>query len=104
MLNLAVPPPSIDDRPRRRSVERENAMRTLPLILLAVLAAPAAATAQPYDNYPVCLRIYGPVRYDQCRYTSIEQCRPSAQGIAGQCVTNPWYQPPAEPTRRHRAR
>jgi hypothetical protein len=78
--------------------------------LLAALALPvalpsaAAAQAAPYDNYPVCLRVYGPVRYDECRYVSIEQCRPAAQGIAGQCVTNPWYQPPAGPARRHRAR
>ena len=78
-------------------------MRTILLVLLAALAAPAAASAQPYDNYPVCLRIYGPVRYDECRYVSIEQCRPSASGIAGQCVTNPWYQAPTPPSgRRHR--
>ncbi|WP_080507780.1 DUF3551 domain-containing protein [Rhodopseudomonas palustris] len=86
-------------------------MRVLSAVLLAALASPlalpSAAVAQtqaPYDNYPVCLRIYGPVRFDQCRYVSIEQCQPAAQGIAGQCVTNPWYQPPAGPARRQRTR
>ncbi|MFZ5736829.1 MAG: DUF3551 domain-containing protein [Pseudomonadota bacterium] len=75
-------------------------MRIGAMVLMASLALPAAATAQPYDNYPVCLRIYGPVRYDECRYVSIEQCRPAASGIAGQCVVNPWYQAPAGPNAR----
>ncbi|RED42340.1 uncharacterized protein DUF3551 [Rhodopseudomonas thermotolerans] len=75
-------------------------MRIGAMVLVASLALPAAATAQPYDNYPVCLRVYGPVRYDECRYVSIEQCRPSASGIAGQCVVNPWYRPPTGPSSR----
>jgi len=84
-------------------------MRVSSLVLLAAtafpLALPAAAAVQaPYDNYPVCLEVYGPVRFVQCRYVSIEQCRPAAQGIAGQCITNPWYQPPAGPAQRRRAR
>jgi hypothetical protein len=85
-------------------------MRVSSIVLLAALAlplalpSPAAAQAPPYDNYPVCLRVYGPVRYDECRYVSIAQCRPAASGIAAECVTNPWYQPPAGPARRHRAR
>lgn len=81
-------------------------MRIRSIILLGALALPFAlpftAAAQPYDNYPVCLRVYGPVRFDECRYVSIEQCRPAAMGIAGQCVTNPWYQPPSAPARRAR--
>jgi hypothetical protein len=79
-------------------------MRVSSLVVLAVLALPSAAAAQPYDNYPVCLRVYGPVRFDDCRYVSIEQCRPAASGIAAQCLTNPWYQPPAGPSRRHLSR
>lgn len=83
-------------------------MRVHSTVLLAGLvlpiALPSPVAAQPTDNYPVCLRVYGPVRYDECRYVSIEQCRPSASGIAGQCVTNPWYQPPSGPARRHRGR
>ncbi|MFC0243169.1 DUF3551 domain-containing protein [Rhodopseudomonas telluris] len=81
-------------------------MRLHSVILAAGLGLPvawsSAAVAQPYDNYPVCLRVYGPVRFDECRYVSIDQCRPSATGIAGQCITNPWYQPPSAPARRHR--
>lgn len=80
-------------------------MRIGAMVLLAGLALPGAATAQaPYDNYPVCLRVYGPVRYDECRYSSIEQCRPAASGIAAQCLTNPWYQPPAGPASRRARR
>jgi hypothetical protein len=85
-------------------------MRVSSAIVLATLALPfaltaaAATQAAPYDNNPVCLRVYGPVRFDDCRYVSIEQCQPAAQGIAGQCVTNPWYQPPTGSAVRHRTR
>lgn len=78
-------------------------MRLTMLILLAAVAAPSMAAAQPYDNYPVCRRVYGPVRYDECHYTSIAQCRPAAAGTASECVTNPWYQAPSGATgRRYR--
>jgi len=85
------------------TAETTMRMRMWCVVVLAAVALPSVAQAQaPYDNYPVCLRVYGPVRFDSCRFASIEQCRPSAFGIAGECVTNPWYQPPAGPAPRHR--
>jgi hypothetical protein len=80
-------------------------MRALPLILLAMLAVPASAQAQPYDNYPVCLKVYGPATYSECRYTSMTQCNAVASGRAAQCLVNPYFASatlePREPRRRH---
>jgi hypothetical protein len=62
------------------------------LALGAVSATPAAA--QTYgDNYPVCLQVFGRFQHFDCSYTSIEQCRPSAEARAAQCVVNPYYVP-----------
>jgi hypothetical protein len=79
-------------------------MRTLPIILLALLAAPAAAEAAPYDNYPVCIQVYAPMNYIECGFTSIPQCNASASGRAAMCFVNPYFVSAAEPRRRrHRA-
>ncbi len=69
-------------------------MRNLALAILALatvaLAGPAAA--QTYDPaYPVCLHVYGPITYYDCRYTSLAQCNGSAAGRAAQCETNPYF-------------
>jgi hypothetical protein len=81
-------------------------MRFAAAVLLINLVQPSAAGAQvPYDNFPVCLHVYGPVSGDNCSFMSIEQCRPLAQGISAMCLTNPWYKPPPGPsgTRRRTA-
>ena len=68
-------------------------MRILALAALAMTAVSVAAPAQAqtYDSkYPVCLHVYGPITYYECRYTSIGQCNQSASGRAAQCVTNPY--------------
>jgi hypothetical protein len=50
-----------------------------------------SAGAQTYaPGYPVCLHVYGPVTYYECRYTSLSQCNVSASGRAAQCVLNPY--------------
>jgi hypothetical protein len=68
--------------------------RTILVLLIASgLTASEAVTvqAQTYDpDYPVCLHIYGKVRYYECRYTSLEQCAMSASGRPAQCVINPY--------------
>jgi hypothetical protein len=64
----------------------------LAIFALGTVAAASSARAQTYDpNYPVCLHVYGPVTYYECRYTSLPQCALSASGRAAQCVVNPYY-------------
>jgi hypothetical protein len=85
-------------------------MRILALAILAIgtasVAAPAAA--QTYDpDYPVCLHVYGPVAYYECRYTSLLQCNASASGRPAQCIVNPYFanaseRPSGRQYRRHR--
>ena len=84
-------------------------MRILALAILAVgtVAAGGPAAAQTYaPGYPVCLHVYGPATYYDCRYTSLGQCNVSASGRAAQCVTNPYFasaeEPLGRPHRRHR--
>ena len=84
-------------------------MRMITLAILAIGAVSAAtpAPAQTYDpSYPVCLHLYGPVTYYECRYTSLAQCNASASGRPAQCVLNPYVAsaeaPVARPARRHR--
>ncbi|OKO70601.1 DUF3551 domain-containing protein [Bradyrhizobium sp. AS23.2] len=64
----------------------------LALAATGMLLASAPAQAQTYDpNYPVCMQIYGPVGYFDCRYTSLEQCRYLAVGRSATCVVNPYF-------------
>jgi hypothetical protein len=84
-------------------------MRILALAVLAIgtIAAAGPAAAQTYaPNYPVCLHVYGPLTYYECRYTSLAQCNLSASGRPAQCVLNPYFASAEEPTgrsyRRHR--
>jgi hypothetical protein len=68
-------------------------MRILTLAVLAIgtISVSASAQAQTYgSDYPVCLHVYGPVTYYECRYTSIPQCNLSASGRPAQCVLNPY--------------
>jgi hypothetical protein len=85
-------------------------MRNLVLAVLAIGTASIAAPAQAqtYDpSYPVCLHVYGPITYYECRYTSLAQCAGSASGRAAQCLINPYFanaseQPSGRHYRRHR--
>jgi hypothetical protein len=81
-------------------------MRVLALAVLAIGAASAAAPAQAqtYAGAPICLHVYGPVTYYECRYTSLAQCNATASGRAAQCVVNPYYANAYEdrPVRHHK--
>jgi hypothetical protein len=81
-------------------------MRILALVILTIgTVSLRPATAQTYDPaYPVCLHVYGPAIYYECRYTSLPQCNASASGRAAQCVINPYFAYAEEPPayRRHR--
>jgi hypothetical protein len=64
----------------------------LTILAIATIWAAAPATAQTYGrDYPVCLRVYGPVTYNECYYTSLAQCAGSASGRPAQCVVNPFF-------------
>jgi Protein of unknown function (DUF3551) len=78
-------------------------MRTLVFATLTALtiAVAAPAAAQTYDpGYPVCLHVYGPITYYECRYTSLEQCNATASGRSAQCVLNPYAASAEEPRAR----
>jgi hypothetical protein len=82
---------------------RAFALTSVALAMMVILSA-SPAPAQTYaPDYPVCLHVYGPVSYNECYYSSIEQCRPSAIGRPAQCVENPFYvRRPAPSTRQRR--
>ena len=62
------------------------------MLVTGTLLASGHAGAQTYDpSYPVCMQIYGPVGYFDCRYTSLAQCRYLAVGRSASCVVNPYF-------------
>lgn len=76
--------------------------RTALMLVAGVLLASGPVRAQTYDpSYPVCMQIYGPVGYFDCRYASLEQCRYLAVGRSASCLVNPYYaQRKPKPPRR----
>ena len=78
----------------------------LAISLIATLFASAPASAQTYDpSYPICMQIWGPINYYDCRFTSLPQCSLSASGRPAQCVINPYFagaEPAARIYRHHR--
>ena len=76
----------------------------LALVVIGLPFAGGAVHAQTYDpSYPVCMQIYGPVGYFDCRYGSLSQCRYLAVGRSASCVVNPYFaqaKPPRRPKRQ----
>jgi hypothetical protein len=73
-------------------------------LVFATFTFMSGASAQTYDpNFPVCMQIYGPVGYLDCRYDSLEQCKFLAVGRSASCIVNPYYsQKKPTPPRRSR--
>ncbi|MBH5400600.1 DUF3551 domain-containing protein [Bradyrhizobium sp. CNPSo 4010] len=70
----------------------------LTLTAIFTLLGAADASAQRYDPaYPVCMHRYvggpsgGGGDYFDCSFTSLEQCRATASGLAATCDLNPYY-------------
>jgi hypothetical protein len=70
----------------------------LTLTAIFTLLGVADASAQRYDPaYPVCMHRYvggpggGGDNYFDCSFTSLEQCRATASGLAATCDFNPYY-------------
>jgi Protein of unknown function (DUF3551) len=81
----------------------------LAMLAIGALSTAAPARAQTFDpDYPVCLHVYGPATYYECRYTSLAQCSAAAAGRAAQCMVNPYVvtapidRPPVGHRRHHR--
>ena len=78
-------------------------MRNLTLAILAIATVSVAgpAAAQTYaPGYPVCLHVYGPITYYECRFASLAQCNLSASGRSAQCSVNPYFANAQVPTQR----
>jgi hypothetical protein len=79
-------------------------MRLPPMMILAagLVVSAAPVSAQTYDpSYPVCLKVYSPGNdgggeYNECRYTSLAQCRATASGLGATCIVNPYFVGTAE--------
>lgn len=71
---------------------RKSALASLALLAIGTIAITASARAQTYNpNYPVCMQVFGPFSYFDCRFSSIPQCKASASGRAAECAINPFF-------------
>ncbi|WFU39254.1 DUF3551 domain-containing protein [Bradyrhizobium sp. CB82] len=82
-------------------------MRTLALTILTISIVLTAghARAQRYDPaFPVCLYVvsFGASPYYRCSYTTMDQCRASANGQM--CILNPYYAGATAPVRGNNRR
>jgi hypothetical protein len=82
-------------------------MRTLALTILTmgIVLTAGHARAQRYDPaFPVCLYIvsFGATPYYRCSYTTMDQCRASANGQM--CILNPYYAGATAPVKRDNRR
>jgi hypothetical protein len=75
-------------------------------LAMGAISAAAPVRAQAYDPaYPVCLQVFGPFNYNECRFSSLAECAPTASGRGAQCIVNPYFvNATQEPSsiRRHR--
>ena len=77
---------------------------SLATLALAVVASAESAKAQTYNpHFPVCMQVYSPFQYFDCRFFSIGECKASASGRGAQCVVNPYFvgEPPPRRRRHH---
>jgi hypothetical protein len=86
--------------------DKETLMR---LLILSVVLANAAlmsvadtASAQSPTSYPWCSRSGDRDNYNNCYFTSKEQCQKTTSGIGAFCFENPYYRP--SPSGRARTR
>jgi uncharacterized protein DUF3551 len=69
------------------------------LLAVAMGLITAPARAQTYDpRFPVCLEVRdGEGGYNDCSYSSLQQCAQSAAGRSAQCMVNPFFTGGARP-------
>jgi hypothetical protein len=65
-------------------------------LAVAMLFVALPSHAQTYaPGYPVCMKVYSGARggggeWNDCRFTSMNQCQASASGLAATCMMNPY--------------
>jgi hypothetical protein len=88
------------------SKEAPPRIPTLAILAMAIASVAGQARAQTYDPaFPVCMHLVpiGGGFYEDCAYYTMDQCRMSASGRAGECNINPYYAgAPASPRRTGR--
>ncbi|WP_409411382.1 DUF3551 domain-containing protein [Bradyrhizobium manausense] len=75
------------------------------ILTMGIVLTAGDALAQRYDPaFPVCLYVvsFGASPYYRCSYTTMDQCRASANGQM--CVLNPYYAGATAPARRDNRR
>jgi hypothetical protein len=75
------------------------------ILTMGIVLTAGHARAQRYDPaYPVCLYVvsFGTTPYYRCSYTTMDQCRASANGQM--CSLNPYYAGATAPVRRNNRR
>ena len=79
-------------------------LRTLSLLLISavLLGEIHVASAQSPTSYPWCSRSGDRDNYNNCYFTSKEQCQKTQAGIGAFCFENPYYRP--SPSGRARTR
>lgn len=70
-----------------------TALATLAAALLA-----GAAPAEAETSFPYCARFHEAIVYEECSFTTLQQCRETASGRAAECYRDPFYTGPSEPT------
>lgn len=64
------------------------------ILLGATILGVVPAMAQRYDpRFPVCLQSWHEkgLTVIDCSYTSIDQCKATASGLAAMCLENPYW-------------
>ena len=77
----------------------------LTILTIGIVLTAGHARAQTYDPaFPVCLKVVsvGTSPYFRCSYTTMEQCRASANGQT--CSRNPYYANAAAPVKHNKRR
>jgi hypothetical protein len=76
---------------------QETAMQRMSLAILAASVGALVSSGAPLHaqtfapNFPVCLRLYGPINYVDCSYLTLPECNATASGRPAQCLLNPYF-------------
>jgi hypothetical protein len=61
------------------------------LFVLAAILFSAGASAQGVSQYPFCIQGTDYPGWNNCTFSSYQQCEATASGTENECLANPWY-------------